>query len=282
MTPTHTPQHPHRIVQRIEHGEDRTEILATTYQMRNFYRQFGDGFFSRLDVFNYISHHQIARWAAKHAGARLLDVCCGRGLLLPLLRYHAKDLGSYTGLDIEPSNATWQTRRVTDNKPVEAESYYPFATEFVAGDVADADTLLTDRPAFDLIAYTASIEHMHPDHGERSLHALRRVIAPSGLMVLTAPNTPEDQDGYDTARRAHVYEWKLTELRSALSAAEWDVLDVWGLDIGVLTLSKLMTDANGRLLARLRKFIPPEWLGPLLAAPFPEESSEVGLLCMPA
>src|SRR5262245_60988709 len=189
-----TTTHPTKIVHRVEHGENRREVLATTYQMRNFYRQFGDGFFTRLDVFNYQSHHQIARWAAKRPGAHLLDVCCGRGLLLPLLRYHAKELGSYTGIDIEPRNATWtQGKRVTDGKPVPGD-YYPFPTAFVAGDVANADQLLTGR--YDLIVYTASIEHMHPDHGARSLRALRKLADPSSLMVLTAPNTPEEQDGY--------------------------------------------------------------------------------------
>ena len=270
-----------RVVHRVEEGEDRREILATTYQMRNFFRQFGDGYFSRADVFNYVSHHQIARWAAKRPGNDLLDVCCGRGLLLPLLRYQAKELGSYTGLDIEPRNATWRSRRVTDDKPVDPESYYPFATDFVAGNVAEADQLLAGR-AFDFIVYTASIEHMQPEHGARSLHALRAVAAPSAVMVLTAPNTPEDQDGYAASRRAHVYEWKLSELRDALDAASWTVVDIWGLDLGVAALGKLLRGPQAALFERLRKFIPPEWLGPMFAAPFPEAASEVGLLCMPA
>src|SRR5262245_28038384 len=100
------------IVFRIEEGMDRQKVEATTYQMRNFYRQFNDGFFSRLDVFNYASHH----WIAKHAHGHVLDVCCGRGLVLPLLRYHGKGIESYTGLDIEPANAEWQYKRVTDGK----------------------------------------------------------------------------------------------------------------------------------------------------------------------
>jgi SAM-dependent methyltransferase len=269
-----------RIVHRVEHGDDRHEILATTYQMRNFYRQLGDGFFTRADVFNYLSHHQIARWAAKRPGAALLDVCCGRGLLLPLLRFHAKELGSYTGLDIEPRNATWQTRRVTDGKPLENPAdYYPFATDFVEGDVARADELLAGR-TFDLVVYTASIEHMHPEHGARSLVALRSVATTRTLMVLTAPNTPEDQDGYDTARRAHVYEWKLSELRGSLSTAGWTVLDAWGVDMPASAAERLLEAQGATLAGRLRKFVPPEWLGPVLAVPFPEQASEVGLLCM--
>jgi SAM-dependent methyltransferase len=268
-----------RIVHRVEHGDDRRQVLATTYQMRNFYRQLGDGYYTRLDVFNYLSHHQVVRWAARRPGTRLLDACCGRGLLLPLLRYHAPKLGSYTGLDIEPRNATWRTRRVTDGKPI-GPGYYPWPTTFVKGNVAYADTLLDEQ--YDLIVYTASIEHMHPDDGERSLHALRALAAPGALLVLTAPNTPEDQDGYATSKRAHVYEWKLSELRAALAGAGWSVADLWGVDMGVQALGKLMHGELGALLERLRKFVPPEWLGPVLAAPYPEHSSEVGLLCTPS
>ena len=42
------------IVYRVEDGMDREKILCTTYQMRNFYMQFRDGFFTNLDVMNYI------------------------------------------------------------------------------------------------------------------------------------------------------------------------------------------------------------------------------------
>lgn len=269
-----------QVVKRIEDGMDRREVLATTYQMRNFYRQFYDGFFSRLDVFNYVSHHQIARWANRLVGTRVLDACCGRGLLLPLLRYHAPRLGSYTGLDIEPGNATWRTRRVTDGKPL-PEAYYPWPVTFTAGNVAEANQLLAGQE-FDLIVYTASIEHMQPEAGAQSLVALRALAAPGALMVLTAPNTPEGKGGYDTTRRAHVYEWTLGELRSALATADWEVADAWGLDITVTELEKLMQGAAGALLARLRKFVPPEWLGPMLAAPYPDQAKEVGLLCIPA
>lgn len=41
------------------------DVLCTTYQMRNFYMQFRDGFFSNLDVMNYIQHHAVALMAKK-------------------------------------------------------------------------------------------------------------------------------------------------------------------------------------------------------------------------
>ena len=82
------------IVYRVEDGMDREKILCTTYQMRNFYMQFRDGFFTNLDVMNYIQHLAAAHMAKK--GMNVLDVCCGRSLMLPLLRY--------TGVDISKAN----------------------------------------------------------------------------------------------------------------------------------------------------------------------------------
>lgn len=50
------------IVYRVEDGMDREKILCTTYQMRNFYMQFRDGFFTNLDVMNYISTSPPPIW----------------------------------------------------------------------------------------------------------------------------------------------------------------------------------------------------------------------------
>ena len=79
-----------KIVKKIEEGMDPQDVLCTTYQMRNFYMQFRDGFCSNLDVMNYIQHHAVALMAKK--GMNVVDVCCGRSLVLPLLRYYAKDI----------------------------------------------------------------------------------------------------------------------------------------------------------------------------------------------
>ena len=91
-----------KIVKKIEEGMDPQDVLCTTYQMRNFYMQFRDGFFSNLDVMNYIQHHAVALMAKK--GMNVVDVCCGRSLVLPLLRYYARDINSYTGVDICETN----------------------------------------------------------------------------------------------------------------------------------------------------------------------------------
>lgn len=264
-----------QVVYRVDPGMDRQDILCTTYQMRNFYRQLGDGFFSVLDVMNYIQHHQIVKWCKR--GAHILDVCCGRGLMLPLLRYHAKEIASYTGVDIEPKNAIWRRKRVTDGKPVNASEYYPFPTQFVQANVAEMANRLGRK--FNVIIYTSSIEHMHKDAGMASLIECRKVSTPGTIMVLTCPNTPEGQDGYDTQYRAHVYEWKRSELLEGLRIAGFEVVTEWGLLIGKRELKK-----QGKrlgilpLIERLEKFIPTEWLCPVFAPMFPRQSKEIAFL----
>lgn len=90
------------VVYRIEDGMDREKVLCTTCQMRNFYSQFRDGYFTNLDVMNYIQHFAAALMAKK--GGNVVNVCCGRSLMLPLLRYYAKNIRSYTGIDISKTD----------------------------------------------------------------------------------------------------------------------------------------------------------------------------------
>jgi 2-polyprenyl-3-methyl-5-hydroxy-6-metoxy-1,4-benzoquinol methylase len=265
-----------KIVYKIEPGMNPREVLATTYQMRNFYRQLGDGFFSSLDTMNYIQHHQIAKWCKK--GYRVLDVCCGRGLLLPLLRYLSPDIASYTGVDIEPRNAIWQKQRVTDNKPL-TPNYYPFATRFVEANVAEMAQQVGEQ-VFDIIVYTSAIEHMNPDLGLASLVECRKLSKPGTMLVLTCPNTPPDQDGYATQYAAHVYEWKEAELREGLQGAGFRVVTEYGLLIDRKTLSQEAERLGFLpLLERVEKFVPPEWYLPVFATMFPKQSKEIGFVC---
>lgn len=270
-----------QIVHRIENDMDRQDVLCTTYQMRNFFRQLGDGFFTPLDVMNYIQHHQVIKWVK--SGNHLLDVCCGRGLLLPLLRYHAKNIGSYTGVDIEPKNATFLRKRVTDGKTFAAmgktlEEYYPFPVRFVHSNVAEMSEHLAGQQ-FDFLVYTSSIEHMHPDMGMRSLHECRKVARPGAVLFLTCPNTPEGQDGYDTQYRAHVYEWKRSELEAGLKAAGFEIITVYGLMIAKRALKKAAEKWGLlSLVERLEQFVPNDWLVSVFAPFFPDECKEIGFL----
>ena len=267
------------IVFRVEDGMDRQGIEATTYQMRNFYRQLGDGFYTTLDVMNYIQHQQVLKWI--HKGHRVLDLCCGRGLMLPLLRYHRKEIALYTGVDIKAGNATFLEKRVTNGKAIDLGDYYPFKVEFYEGNVAEVDRILPGARDdwYHFIIYTSSIEHMHPDAGLASLKAARSVAKDGAQMYLTCPNTPENQDGYDTQYRAHVYEWKISELRDGLAAAGWEI----ELQYPLLANKRDMKQQAKQLgllplIERLEQVIPNEWLVPVLAPMFPAAAKEMAFL----
>lgn len=264
-----------QVVYKVEPGMDRRQILATTYQMRNFYRQFGDGFFTVLDVMNYIQHHQIVKWCKK--GKRVLDVCCGRGLLLPMLRYYKKEIKSYTGVDIKPSNAAFITKRVTDGKPIEKDQYYPFPVHFVHSNVAEMAHHLEGQ--FDIIVYTSSIEHMQKEAGQQSLYECREVASPGAILILTCPNTPEDRSGYDTQYAAHVYEWKRSELLEGLAQADFEVIKEYGILISKKGLKKEAEKIGlAPVIELLENFIPAEWLCPIFAPLFPEASKEIAFI----
>jgi SAM-dependent methyltransferase len=277
-----------RVVHKIEPGTDRREVEATTYQMRNFYRQLGDGYFSALDVFNYVQHHLIAKKLCRD-GNSILDVCCGRGLLLPLLRYFAKP-ALYVGVDIAPENATFTTRRVTDGKPLgevrhRGESFYTFPVSFVEAHAGDMARTLRDEGfyAFDLIVYTSSLEHMHPEVGHRSLQECRDLVSPTGRLVLTTPRTEGGRSGYDTRYAAHVYEWTRAELVSALALTGWRVVSEWGLNIGMRNLRAAAAEKGLLpLVESLSSYVPSEWLCPVLAPLFPKQADEIAFLAVPA
>lgn len=255
------------------------EIRCTTYQMRNFYQQFRDGFFSDLDVMNYIQHLAAARMA--RAGWRVLDACCGRGLMLPLLRYHCKDIAEYIGIDIEEKNMTWLQKTPAGNKeyPNGREEYYPFRTTPIVGNVAAADQLVSGM--VDMIVYTSSIEHMHKEDGEKSLTAMARLLKPGGLLFLSCPNTPEDQDGFDVRYQAHVYEWKLSELRQELTVRGFRITREIGLNGSLRDFYNIMEKMPRQLKVHydlLREYVPNEFLKPLIFLHLPNLSSEVLIL----
>jgi 2-polyprenyl-3-methyl-5-hydroxy-6-metoxy-1,4-benzoquinol methylase len=263
-----------KIVHRIEADTDRQDVLCTTYQMRSFYRQLGDGFFTNLDVMNYIQHLKAVQMMKP--GWKVLDVCCGRSLLLPLIRWHRKDIGEYVGVDISEANVREAQTR-TAYKQIDHQTYYEFPHRWVICNVAEMSSQLPSS-YFDLAVYTSSIEHMHKEAGEQSLRECAKVTKPGGKLFLSCPNTPEDQDGYDTQYKAHVYEWKLSELRQALRDAGFSIEAEYGLVIGKRELQRAL-DAQGPqvklLLQPILDYLPNEFLTTALAPAFPVQSKEV-------
>jgi hypothetical protein len=122
---------------------------------------------------------------------------------------------------------------------------------------------------------------MHPDTGRQSLHECAKVMKPGALLFLSCPNTPEDKDGYDTQYAAHVYEWKLSELRAALAAAGLTIEREVGLVMSkraLLAATKALGPQVRLVLEPVIEYLPNEFLTAALAAPFPTISKEVLLV----
>lgn len=266
-----------KVVHKIEDNMNPQDVLCTTYQMRNIFQQFGSGFFSNLDVMNYIQHHKAAKMAK--AGMNVLDVCCGRSMILPLLRYYSKTIKSYTGVDISETNINEAKRGCTcrkwDVKEEELESYYPFETNWVLSNVDSMSQHLTPN-SMDLIVYTSAIEHMHKDVGYQSLKECKKLLSSDGLMFLSCPNTPGN--GYETQYAAHVYEWGYDELKTALHELDFEIVQEVGLVLQGKDVEPLIASQPKEVqdfCNKLKNYLPSEWLTSILAIPFPETAKEV-------
>lgn len=264
-----------QIVYRVEDGMDRQELLCTTYQMRNFYDQFRDGYFTNLDVMNYMQHFAAAQMAKK--GANIVDVCCGRSLMLPLLRYYAKDIGSYTGVDISRKNIQEAMRGAVKKNLTKEElaKYYPFNVCWKLCNVAEMSRAIPAEYA-DFVIYTSAIEHMHKDDGYASLKECRKIMKKGGKMFLSCPNTPGN--GYNTQYRAHIYEWGYDELKQALHELGFKITQEVGLVMGAREMDAFYAEQPQEVKAlynKMREYIPTTWLTAIMSVPYPQASKEI-------
>lgn len=263
------------IVYKVEEGMDRKKILCTTYQMRNFYDQMRDGFFTNLDIMNYIQHYAAAQMARKRNN--IVDVCCGRSLMLPLLRYYAKNINSYTGIDISKKNLREAVRGAVKKDLTQSDigAYYPFHVRWKCGNVSSMSGIIPEGFA-DFVIYTSAIEHMHKDDGYQSLVECKKIMGDSAVMFLSCPNTPGN--GYNTQYKAHVYEWGYDELKEAFSRIGFEVMQEVGLVMGVRDMDKFYEKQPKpvqELYQKIKAYLPNPWLTVIMSIPFPEASKEI-------
>lgn len=263
-----------KIVNRVEDGMNRQEILCTTYQMRNFYSQFHDGFFSNLDVMNYIQHYAVALMQKK--GANVVDVCCGRSLMLPLLRWYAKDINSYTGVDISKANIQEAMRGASRKlTPEELKTYYPFRVSWKLGNVANM-TEVIPKDFADFVIYTSALEHMHPEDGRKSLEESYKIMKKGATMFLSCPNT--EGNGYNTQYRAHVYEWGYDELKKTVLGLGFRIKQEVGLVMGAKEMDSFYAsqpEEIQKFYRSIKQYLPNAFLSVLMAIPYPKASKEI-------
>lgn len=266
-----------KIVLKVTEDINPEEIYCTTYQMRNFYRQMGDGFFSALDVMNYIQHHRAV--LMMRPGYRVLDVCCGRGLLLPLIRWHRKDIQEYVGVDISKKNIEEQLRWSGLHR-INGLDYYPFKVTHKIGSVEDMNQWWP-ADSFDFIVYTSSIEHMQKEVGIKSLKNCYELLKSRHQLFISTPNTRSKEDDYDTRYAAHLYEWNARELHTELKEIGFTINGVIGLTAKKRVFDrfiKTQSPSEQRWYSDISQYFPTEWLMPFVACRYPTIASEVLLI----
>jgi SAM-dependent methyltransferase len=134
-----------------------------------------------------------SRWAA---GQRVLDIACGSGFGLEMLR----DAGACAmGMDYDATALA----EVRERQP----------TARLA--CADAARLPLPDASIDIVVSFETIEHV-PD-ASAMLAELRRVLKPGGRLVLSTPNRAFGPLERHTANRFHVREFAADELRDLLN-----------------------------------------------------------------
>lgn len=197
--------------------------------------------------------------------------------MLPLLRYYAKDIASYTGVDISKANIKEAMRGATAKnlEPKDLASYYPFRVGWKLGNVAEMSKVIPAGFA-DFVIYTSAIEHMHPTDGAKSLAECYKVMKPGAKMFLSCPNTPGN--GYQTQYRAHVYEWGYDELKAKLAEIGFSIVQEVGLVTSVREMDEFYSKQPPALkdfYERMKSYVPSAFLTAFMAIPFPREAKEL-------
>jgi ubiquinone/menaquinone biosynthesis C-methylase UbiE len=256
-------------------SHDRNSTNYSQAQMDNFYQAFAAGSIKPTSVMNYLQHLFIAERCKP--GNWVLDVCCGRTLQVPLLKYVVPGLGGYVGVDISQENLQEapEVMRYGDGCPPS------FPCELIHGDVT-TDLLQLNR-FFDVVIYTSALEHMEKDCGIASLAQVYQVLH-HGTFYLSTPNTPGSSPK-KLQHRVHVYEWDREELEEELSRIGFTIIECYGLlsptnpAMVSVALDRRFGPGASAWFDELQKVMPAPFLNPLVAFAAPDAATELLYVC---
>jgi ubiquinone/menaquinone biosynthesis C-methylase UbiE len=246
----------------------------STSQMDNFYEVLAQGRVKPSAIMNYLQHLFVAERC--NANDVVLDIGCGRGLLVPLLKEFAPEIREYTGVDISEANLSEAEALVSRlGRPLS------FRCSFIHGDVTQLSTLVTD-PA-DIVVYTSALEHLPRDAGIRSLSEVAKVLSRTGTLYLSTPRTSLGEPT-GLQHKVHIYEWDRLELEAVLEDAGLRVVDCIGLlpprDSELeATVESRFGSAGGAWFREMRRSVPHAFLAPVVASCFPDVASELLYVC---
>jgi SAM-dependent methyltransferase len=245
-------------------------------QMDDFYAALAAGEVKPTGIMNYLQRLLITERCCP--GDRVLDVCCGRGLQLPVLYRYRSDLRSYVGLDISPDSLAQARARQAE---LDAVADRRFSVDFYQCDVAKR---WPEVGQVDVAIYTSALEHLPRERGIASLRHTVDALAPEGRLYLSTPNTP-GAPPRKLQHRVHVYEWSTQELTTVLGEVGLVVHEI----VGILSpLAHEETEAAvaarygsgaAAFYRRLREFVPEALMGPVVATALDDAATEVLYIC---
>jgi len=252
-----------KIIYKIGEYDDKSKVFCTTHQMDNFYKQFAKGQIRESGVMNYIQHFKAASMPKKDA--IVLDVCCGRSMILPLLNNHGNNIKKYIGLDISQNNL--QEAKINKSQK--------FKCQWINGNATDLSNIIKEK--IDFIIYTSAIEHMHPEDGIESIEECYKILKKGGLMFFSTPN---NKKGYKTLYKAHIYEWGFQKIKNILKKTGFKIIEQFGLLAGNKNLlKKEIKRKYGQRAVKyvkdIEKYMPEIFFESFISIPFPEISKEI-------
>ncbi|WP_170323810.1 class I SAM-dependent methyltransferase [Cryptosporangium phraense] len=247
----------------------------STNQMDDFYAALSRGEAKPSGLMNLLQHLLVAEQCAP--GSRVLDVCCGRGLALPLLYRYAPQIAGYVGLDISTDNLTEARDRIDALRTAYGDL---FPVNLLECDVAEPWPAL---PSFTVALYTSALEHLPFELGAQSLRNTAAALAPGGVLYLSTPaavGPPPRPLQY----RVHVYEWSRDEVEQVVSDAGLIVEDVIGLlpperDVVEGALAGRYGDAAADWYRDLADRVPAALLDAVSAVAVPDVATELLFVC---
>ena len=108
----------------------------------------------------------------------MIDVCCGRGLQLPVLYRYAPHIACYLGLDITQAHLEQASARAAELD--DAHGAGRSRSSLAQCDVAGA---WPPCPLADVIIYTSALEHLPRDAGAASLRHAAGALSAGGNVV---------------------------------------------------------------------------------------------------
>jgi SAM-dependent methyltransferase len=245
-------------------------------QMDDFYDALGHGQVRPSGVMNYIQHLYVAERC--RPGARVVDVCCGRGLQLPVLYRYAAHLERYVGLDIAPGALAEARARLANLDQAYGER--PFDVKLLACDVAAP---WPECGPFDVAVYTSAVEHLPRQQAVASLDHIAAALVDGGRLYLSTPNTAGPAPR-PLQYGVHVHEWHAEELVPVLEAAGFAIDETIGLLPPPPT--EVAAALNGRFgpgaadwYDQLRATVPAAFLDVVAAAAVPDVAAELLYVC---